>query len=188
MNLRQLPNIISILRILLVVPVVWSLLQGAYLIALVLFLIAGLSDGLDGYLARRYQWITRLGGYLDPLGDKLLVVCSYLTLGWMGTLPAWLVIAVIARDGVIVAGTLVYRWLIADVEAEPLLISKINTALQLALVVLVILSLAALADVHLLIRGMMYLVFVTTVMSGVSYVTLWGYRAWQQWPQWRQRT
>lgn len=186
MNLRQLPNVISVLRILLVVPVVWSLLHSNYLAALILFLIAGLSDGLDGYLARRYQWITRLGGFLDPLGDKLLIVSSYLTLGWIGVLPLWLVSAVIIRDGIIVAGTLAYRWLIDDVEAEPILISKINTALQLLLVVLVILSLAQLNDVHLLIRAMMYLVFVTTVMSGVSYMVLWGYRAWQRWPQRRQ--
>lgn len=186
MNLRQLPNVISVLRILLVVPVVWSLLHGHYLAALILFLIAGLSDGLDGYLARRYQWITRLGGFLDPLGDKLLIVSSYLTLGWIGMLPLWLASAVIARDGIIVTGTLTYRWLIDDVEAEPILISKINTALQLLLVVLVILSLARLNDVHLLIRAMMYLVFVTTVMSGVSYMVLWGYRAWQCWPQRRQ--
>lgn len=182
MTLRQLPNLISIIRILLVIPVVWSLLKGAYMTALVLFLIAGLSDGLDGFLARRYQWITRLGGFLDPLGDKLLMVCSYLSLGWIGALPDWLVIAVIARDGVIVAGTLAYRWLIADVEAEPILISKINTALQILLVLLVILSLATLADVHMLVKWLMYLVFITTVMSGVSYVLLWGRRAWQQWP------
>ncbi len=182
MNLRQLPNLISIIRILLVIPVVLSLLDGAYLNALVLFLIAGLSDGLDGYLARRYQWFTRLGGFLDPLGDKLLMVCSYLALGWIGALPGWLVIAVIVRDAVIVAGTLAYRWLVAAVEAEPILISKINTGLQILLVLLVIVSLATLADVHLLVEWMMYLVFVTTVMSGVSYVVLWGYRTWHQWP------
>lgn len=187
MNLRQLPNIISLVRILLVVPVVWSLLQGAYTAALVLFLIAGLSDGLDGYLARRYQWITRLGGFLDPLGDKLLMVCGYLTLGWIGALPFWLVATVIARDVIIIGGTLAYRGLIGAVEAQPLLISKLNTGLQILLVLLVIISLAGLFELPGLINGLMYLVFVTTVMSGVSYVTLWGYRAWQQWPT-RRRT
>jgi len=185
-NLRQLPNLISILRILLVVPVVWSLLQGAYTTALILFLIAGLSDGLDGYLARRYQWITRLGGFLDPLGDKLLMVCGYLTLGWIGALPGWLVGTVIARDVIIVLGTLAYRWLIADVEAQPLLISKLNTGLQILLVLLVILSLAGGFELPGLLGVLIYLVFITTVMSGASYVTLWGYRAWQQWPTRRQ--
>ncbi len=182
MNLRQLPNLISLLRILLVAPVVWSLLQGAYTTALILFLIAGLSDGLDGYLARRYHWITRLGGFLDPLGDKLLMVCGYLTLGWIGALPFWLVGTVIARDVIIVLGTLTYRWLIANVTAQPLLISKLNTGLQIVLVLTVILSLAGWLDLPMLVKGLMYLVFITTVMSGASYVALWGYRAWQQWP------
>lgn len=188
MNLRQLPNLISILRILLVAPVVWSLLQGAYTTALILFLIAGLSDGLDGYLARRYQWITRLGGFLDPLGDKLLMVCGYLTLGWIGALPFWLVGTVIARDVIIVLGTLAYRWLIANVAAQPLLISKLNTGLQIVLVLTVILSLAGWLELPLLANALMYLVFITTVMSGTSYVVLWGYRAWQQWPTRRRRT
>ncbi|MGD8407117.1 MAG: CDP-alcohol phosphatidyltransferase family protein [Thiohalophilus sp.] len=188
MNLRQLPNLISILRILLVLPVVWALLRGDYRTALVLFMIAGLSDGLDGYLARRYGWITRLGGLLDPLGDKLLMVCGYLTLGWIEALPGWLVGTVIARDGIIVGGTLAYRWLIGTVKTEPLLISKINTGLQIVLVLLVILSLAGLLELPLLVKGLMYLVFVTTVMSGIAYVTLWSFRAWQAWPQRRKRT
>lgn len=186
MNLRQLPNIISVVRILLVVPVVLYLLEGRYTLALILFLVAGLSDGIDGYLARRYSWITPLGGFLDPLGDKLLVVSSYLSLGWLGALPVWLVSAVIIRDLVIVAGTLLYRGLIGQVQAEPILISKINTGLQILLVVLVIASLAALADVHEVVQGLMYLVFVTTVMSGVAYVFLWGRRAWLAWPMRRK--
>lgn len=188
MNLRQLPNLISVLRILLVLPVVWALLRGDYHVALILFLIAGLSDGLDGYLARHYGWITRLGGLLDPLGDKLLMVSSYLTLGWIEALPGWLVGTVIARDGIIVSGTLLYRWLIGPVKAEPLLISKLNTVLQITLVLLVILSLAGWLQLPLLVKGLIYLVFVTTVMSGISYVTLWSYRAWRAWPQRRQRT
>ena len=179
MKARHIPNIISVIRIILVIPVVVCLLQGNYHWALLLFLIAGLSDGLDGYLARRFGWSSHLGGILDPMGDKLLMVFSYLVLGWLQYLPLWLVVAVILRDVIIVSGGLLYRILIGKVVAEPLLISKINTVLQILLVLLVLISLAIWQVPAQIIEILTYVVFITTVMSGVSYVVLWGQRAWQ---------
>ncbi len=177
MRARSLPNIISTLRILLVPPVVLTMLEQRWGVALPLFLIAGLSDGLDGYLARRYHWTSRLGAILDPIGDKLLMVSSYLVLGWLAILPWWLVGLVIFRDVVIMAGTVIYRYLIGVVEFEPILLSKINTVCQILLVTLTLCVLAGLEILAGLQILLIYIVLVTTVSSGIAYVVLWGRRA-----------
>ncbi|MCG6886945.1 MAG: CDP-alcohol phosphatidyltransferase family protein [Proteobacteria bacterium] len=177
MNPRNLPNIISVFRILLVPPVVWYLLHGRYDIALGLFLLAGFSDGLDGYLARHYQWTSRLGAILDPLADKLLMFASYLTLGWLHDLPVWLVAVVILRDVVIIGGSLMYRWLIGRVEFKPMWISKLNTVCQILLVTLTLLILAGLDILQQVQTGLIYLVLVTTISSGIAYVYVWSRRA-----------
>jgi len=179
--LKSLPNIISILRILLVIPTVYFLSEHKYSNALLVFLVAGLSDGLDGFLARRFGWITRLGSFLDPMGDKLLMTASYFMLGYLGHLPVWLVLLVIGRDLVIVIGALAYRLLVQDISMQPLIISKINTACQIFLVLLMIYDLSdipgaahvpAWASV-----SMVYAVMVTTILSGISYVYIWTVRA-----------
>ncbi|MDE2089174.1 MAG: CDP-alcohol phosphatidyltransferase family protein, partial [Gammaproteobacteria bacterium] len=108
MTRRDLPNLISVLRMLLVLPVVALLMTEHYREALLLFGLAGLSDALDGFLAKRYGWTSRLGAVLDPLADKILLVSSYIALGWLRLLPLWLVAAVIVRDLVIVIGAAVY--------------------------------------------------------------------------------
>lgn len=177
MNLRNLPNLISMFRILLVPPVVWYLLEGRYDIALGLFLLAGFSDGLDGYLARHYHWTSRLGAILDPLADKLLMFASYLTLGWLQDLPVWLVAAVILRDVIIIGGSLVYRWLIGRVEFQPLWISKLNTVCQILLVALTLLILAGIPALQPVQTGLVWLVLATTVSSGIAYVWVWSRRA-----------
>lgn len=178
---RQIPNLISVLRILLVVPLGYSLWREDYAAALSLFVIGGLSDGLDGFLARRYQWITSLGKVLDPMGDKLMMVTSYLLLGWHGVLPWWLVILVILRDVIIITGSLAYRLLIGSVKMEPLWISKWNTVFQIMLVVLVMLNQLTTVITPWLIESMFIVVAITTVLSGYNYVKLWGGRAWQAW-------
>ena len=177
MQARQIPNLISILRILLVPPVVALLWQGRYDWALALFLIAGVSDGIDGYLARHYRWTSRLGAILDPLADKLLMVSTYLVLGWLDDLAGWLVGLVIWRDVVIVAGTLLYRWRVGPVAFEPLMISKINTVCQIALVVVTLLRLSGLESMVWLQGLLIAVVTVTTLASGLAYVFIWSHRA-----------
>jgi len=177
MMLRQLPNLISIFRIILVWPVVQCLLTGQYVLAWWLFIIAGASDGVDGYLARRFDWRSELGAMLDPVGDKLLMVSSYLALGWLAQLPVWLVALVILRDVIIVAGTMFYQGITGDKVIEPLTISKINTIVQILLVIVAIFSLAYWALPILLTQLLIYIVAITTVTSGVSYVVLWTRRA-----------
>ena len=180
MKLYYIPNLISSLRILLVIPLTFFLLQKNYDIAFVIFIIAGLSDALDGYLARRYNWFTRLGVILDPIGDKLLMLASYLILGFQEYIPMWLVYAVILRDVIIVLGSLLYRLLIGEIEIEPILSSKINTALQISLIVVVLFTLAVYPIKPVFVLAFMCVVFLSTIISGSCYIYQWGQRAWAQ--------
>jgi cardiolipin synthase len=174
---EDIPNLISILRIFLSIPVVWMLLEQQFGVALVLFLVAGISDGLDGFLAKRYGWQSQLGGLLDPLADKVLLVSSYLSLALIGIVPVWLVLLVILRDLVIVTGALVYHFRVTELEAEPSMISKTNTLAQIVLVLSVVLDRGLMALPDLFITAMIWLVVLTTLASGINYVWVWSRRA-----------
>lgn len=121
---RDIPNLITGLRILLVAPFLWLLLKEHYGAALVLFAVAGVSDALDGFLAKYYGWTSELGGILDPIADKLLLLGAILALGWLHELPGWLVMLVLVRDALIVGGAISYHLMIARFQAAPLMISK----------------------------------------------------------------
>ncbi len=176
MILRHIPNIISVFRILLVWPVVYCILQGNYDQALWLFLIAGISDGVDGYLAKHFRWQSRLGSILDPIADKLLIVCSYAAVAWVGLIPLWLWITIFLRDFIIVTGGLAYHFLIGKFEMAPSLISKFNTVMQIALL-LVVLSLQITQVPAWVTQWMVFLTLVTVVLSGLDYVSVWGRKA-----------
>jgi cardiolipin synthase len=137
-KLKYIPNMICIGRIILVAPIVWALLDERYGLALLLSVIAGLSDALDGYLARRFDWRTRLGGLLDPAADKLLMSASFVTLTWMGWVPLWFAAIVVGRDIIIITGTIVYQILVAPVHGEPTAASKLNTFLQISFILVTI--------------------------------------------------
>lgn len=173
MTLRDLPNLISILRILLVAPVAVMLMDKDYLMALILFVVAGISDGVDGYLARRLDCRTHLGAFLDPFADKLLMLVCYLSLGYLEELPIWLVGAVIGRDILIVAGAAFYHYLVDTMEIRPSRLSKLNTVLQILLVVVVLMALAGAPLPELFVQTMIWAVFTTTVLSGVGYLLEW---------------
>jgi len=173
----DIPNLITVIRILLVVPVAWVLLQQQYLLALVLFFVAGASDGLDGFLAKQFGWTSRLGAILDPLADKALLVTCYAALAWVGLLPVWLLILVVARDLVIVAGAVVYNFRIQRLEADPTLISKLNTLLQILLVLLVITQQLNDWFTPVWATVLIYAVTVSVIWSGLDYVITWGRRA-----------
>ncbi|MCB1521472.1 MAG: CDP-alcohol phosphatidyltransferase family protein [Hyphomicrobiaceae bacterium] len=133
----SIPNLITLGRVILVPIVFWLLLTGEMKAAFIFFVVAGISDGVDGYLAKRFGWTTELGAYLDPLADKLLLVCIYIALGVAGELPSWLVIAVVTRDVLIVMGV-VLAWVLGNpVVIHPLLVSKTNTVAQIVLAALV---------------------------------------------------
>ncbi|MGD2116719.1 MAG: CDP-alcohol phosphatidyltransferase family protein [Chromatiales bacterium] len=177
MQKKDIPNIISVLRILLTIPVIWALLEQQFLLALVLFFIAGVSDGLDGFLAKHYHWQSRLGGLLDPLADKALLVSSFLCLGGLGLLPSWLVALVILRDVVIVSGALIYTIQIEELNAQPSLVSKLNTLLQILLVLLVVVAQGVYPLPAIITQSMIWAVTITTVLSGIDYVIDWSRRA-----------
>lgn len=177
MKASDIPNLLTIARMLLVPPIVWMLLQRQFELALVLFFIAGFSDGLDGFLAKKMGWESRIGALLDPLADKLMLISCYLALAWLGLLPVWLVVLVLLRDLVIVIGATLYHFRIEKVEAAPTIVSKLNTLLQILLVLLVIAGQIITLDVSALVQAMVYAVAVTTVWSGIDYVFIWGNRA-----------
>lgn len=177
MSLNWIPNAISILRIALVGPVLWLILHDQYAWAMLLFWIAGFSDGIDGYLATRYGWESKTGALLDPIADKLLVAGMFITLTYTQHIPLWLTGVVLFRDVVIVGGAVAYNYFVRPVEGEPTKISKINTVIQL-LYLLLVLSRAAFDwpdPITLTILGAATLV--TVVISGVDYVMQWAERA-----------
>jgi cardiolipin synthase len=174
---EQIPNAISVARIILVAPTAWLLLEQRYGAAFVLFLVAGASDALDGHLAKRFGWQTPLGGLLDPIADKLLLVVSFLCLGWLGELPAWLVGLVILRDLVIVSGATAYHFRVARLEADPLFISKANTVLQIVLVLAVAARQAGAGLPEGFVTIGVWVVAASTLASGVAYVVEWSRRA-----------
>jgi cardiolipin synthase len=158
----------------LAIPISLLLLHEWYGAALLTFMVAGLSDGLDGYLAKRFSWHSRLGSILDPLADKVLLVTNYVVLGSMGSIPLWLVAAVIGRDVIVISGALAYHVLVGRYELAPSFASKVNTALQLVYVVAVVASLGIISLPSWLMNGLIYGVLATTVWSGVDYVWTWG--------------
>ena len=177
MSLSWLPNAISLLRIVLVVPILSLILSDDFAWALALFFVAGFSDGVDGYLAKRFDWHTRLGGLLDPVADKLLVAGTFITLAYAELIPVWLAVVVIARDLVIVGGATAYNFIVKPLEGEPSKISKLNTVLQL-LFLLFVLSRAAFDwpdEISITVLGAAILI--TVVISGVDYVYSWSSRA-----------
>lgn len=171
---EQIPNIITVIRILSIAPICWLLWRGSYSLALILLVLAGLSDALDGFLARRYGWFTRLGAMLDPVADKLFVVSVFIVFGLKGSLPWWLIALVIGRDVVIVLGALAYRLVRGKLDMHPLLISKLNTGLQIALLAVTLFHVAMHPLPDWFNQGLQWLVAATTCLSGMAYVYLWG--------------
>lgn len=178
MSLRLLPNVLTIFRMIVVGPIVFLLLTDKFAMAFYIAMAAAVSDLLDGYLARTFGWMTHWGGVLDPLADKLLLVSTTLTLGWLGHLPWWLVGLIVVRDVMIVVGGYYYHFRVARlVTATPTVFSKWNTLCQILLVVSVMLGLAFPRVEGPWIIVLVYLTAVTTVATGVHYVAIWSRKA-----------
>jgi len=168
-NWRFIPNFITLLRFAAVPLLVYWLFDSQFYNALVLCFFMGLSDALDGYLARTFDWRTTLGAYLDPAADKVMLISAYVALGALDLIPHWLVLAVIMRDVVLLSGALSYVTSTRRLEIQPSLISKVNTFVQIVLVLAVIYSqissIPALA-IHILVG----LTLFTTVASAYDYL------------------
>lgn len=169
-GLRQLPNAITAIRLLLIVPIAVSILRRDWPAAIALFLLAALSDGADGFLAKRFGWQTRLGALLDPAADKLLVATMFVTLAVLGEAPLWLAAAAVGRDLVIVIGALAYRLAFGALSVRPTVASKLNTLCQLFFVLIVVVRRAAGQPPEWCETLMGALAFVTIVVSGLDYV------------------
>lgn len=169
----SIPNFITVLRIVLVPVIVYLMITANMLAAFWLFVLAGLTDGLDGYLAKRFSQHTVLGAYLDPLADKMLLVSIYLVLGVLGDLPIWLVILVVSRDLLIVAAVILSWMLDRRVSMRPLMISKINTALQIVFAAFVMADLGHALDLGDLRRVGLFIVAGLTVASAGAYLSTW---------------
>ncbi len=174
---KDIPNIISVLRVVMTIPIIYLLITKDFSNALILFAIAGASDALDGFLAKHYHWESHLGGLLDPLADKTLLVACYLVLGAIGELPIELVMVVMLRDLIIIGGAFLYHYSVEELEANPSLVSKFNTLIQILLVLAVVMNAGPLQLPELLIQGLIGLTFITTIASGVNYIWVWGRRA-----------
>lgn len=170
----NLPNLISLGRLLLVPLAIWLILGGRYGAAFWVFIVAGVSDALDGFIAKRFDRRTRLGALLDPVADKALLVSVFVTLGLAHQLWTSLVILVVFRDVMIVGGFLLIQAFAVPRYYDPLYISKINTGLQIALVAFVLARLGLGADASGVDTWLSYAVIATTVLSGLSYLVRWA--------------
>ena len=180
--IRQLPNLITIVRLLLVPPIGWLLWQQDYGVALLVIAIAGVSDCIDGELARRFDWRSRFGQFADPLADKLLVAVTFVVLVLQQHIPIWLVVVVVVRDLVIVCGAAAYRLLFHDIEISPTFVSKTNTVVQLVLPVLVLVTLLDAPSLSALVAAVVDpwlfgVAGVFAIWSGLDYVISWSRRA-----------
>jgi cardiolipin synthase len=167
------PNLITFLRFFLVPGVVYALLSGEVEWALAGFLVAGVSDGVDGYIARRYNQRSELGAYLDPMADKLLLVSVFVVLGLMGELPLWLVVAAVTRDALIVGAVLLSTIMAHPVQVKPLMVSKANTAVQIVVAAYVLTELAFGFELPMVASVLIVLSGLLTVASAGAYLVGW---------------
>ena len=177
----QIPNIISVLRLFLIVPVAYGILYAHWEFVLIMLVVAGVTDLLDGYVARRFEWTSRFGEIVDPIADKVTFggACVLLTLE--GHWPVWLLSVVLAREGVILGGAAAYKLLFKHLDIEPTLLSKTNTIVLVSVIVLVVIAqidfkFQALAVTILTWAGFP-LVTLFSIASGADYVRVWGHRA-----------
>jgi cardiolipin synthase (CMP-forming) len=176
--MRHLPNLICLLRLGLIWPVAAALAVGNFALALSLFIIAAVSDGLDGYLAKRFNWTSELGKFLDPMADKFLLMTVFIEAAWLGLVPWWITAAAVARDVMIGLGALVFRMWFGPLRGRPTLISKVNTAAQLLYLTTVMLSAAAGFPPHEVLDALALLTLVTIILSGYHYTATFTRRVW----------
>jgi cardiolipin synthase len=169
----NLPNLITLGRLLSVPLAIWLIIEARYGVAFWVFVGAGISDALDGYIAKRFDRRTRLGALLDPIADKALLVGVYVTLGIAGQLPHWLVILVVLRDVLILGGFALIQAATAPHRLGPLFVSKVNTSVQIALVGFVLARLGLSIDEGTVTAILIAAAALTTVLSGLSYLLRW---------------
>jgi cardiolipin synthase len=170
----SIPNIITLGRILLVPFIVWAIASNQLEIAFAIFIVAGVSDAVDGFLAKRFNMASELGALLDPVADKALLVSIYMALGIWGAIPRWIVILVVSRD-IMIVGAVIVSWLYGKpIPMKPLMVSKLNTVAQVAFAALVLASLGFGFDSTPYDLILMGLVTVFTLLSVSFYLVEWA--------------
>lgn len=178
MILKHIPNALTLFRSVLIAPFLVFLYRHDFVNAFYMFILAGFTDGIDGWLARHFNWQSPLGSFIDPLADKLLISASFISLALLGILPWWLVILVFMRDLTISAGVMAWFWFIQrKLDFEPTLLSKINTTLQLALVTFCLFELAFSVYTPSLINVLIVATAMTTTATYIDYVVTWSKKA-----------
>lgn len=177
MRLSYLPNVLTCIRFFLIIPVIYGLLNEHYTEALYFFVIAGVTDALDGMLARWFGWTSYFGSIADPLADKLLLMSSFITLCYLKIIPEWLMWAIVIRDLWIMCGAICYRIFVGKIQFAPSAISKINTFLQIILIPFILVNLGLYVMPPVLVYSSMCIVFLTSVASFMHYTWVWGKRA-----------
>jgi cardiolipin synthase (CMP-forming) len=169
----SIPNLITLARILAVPVILWAITSGEMQIAFILFLVAGLSDLVDGFLAKRFGMATELGAYLDPLADKAMIISIYVALGIVEAIPRWLVILVVSRD-IMIVSAVILSWLVdKPVKLKPIAVSKLNTVAQIVYATVVLAALTFGWEIPLVIGVLMAVVAVLTLLSVAFYVAEW---------------
>jgi len=177
MTLRHIPNLLSVLRIVLVFPVAMWILEGRFPAVIVLFGLAAFTDALDGYLAKSQGWTSELGKVLDPLADKLLLVTMFVCLSIVGLAPWWLAALVVLRDLVIFFGALTYKRLFGPVRGSPTIVSKLNTLCQILFCLATVAQAAYGWPGDAVLAALGALVMLSTTVSGIDYVLIYARRA-----------
>ena len=184
MTPAQIPNAITVVRIVLVVPTGWLMWQGSYGQALVLMAIASASDALDGWLARHFGWTSHFGAAMDPVADKLLIGTLFVVFWMQGHIPTWLGAIVIARDVLILVGAGIYRWLFEKIDFAPTFVSKANTTMQIVMLLLLLVELCQFGWLSRVASVLVdpycfWILALLGLSSGIDYVITWGLRAWR---------
>lgn len=168
-----LPNFITIARFIMVPVIILAMVNDQMLTAFVLFLLAGVSDGIDGFIARQFNQKSELGSWLDPIADKFMLVSVFVMLGWLGAMPSWLVILAVSRDGLIIAAVVLSSLMDNPVKVRPLMVSKATTVAQIVLIVLVLADLSGLARLNAVVGWTIFAVAGLTIASASAYLVTW---------------
>lgn len=175
-NILNIPNILTLARIVITPVIVYAILTGEAVMALVLMIAAGVTDMIDGAIARYFNQRTTVGAYLDPLADKLMLISAFVTLFIVDMVPLFLFLAVVFRDAVIVVGAVAYEMVTHQLKMEPSLISKATTFMQIVYVVTLLLHMAFPINEQW-IQGTLWVTFVVTCISGLHYMLVWTRKA-----------
>jgi len=175
-SILNIPNMLTLARIVVTPVIVYAILIGKAEMALVLMIAAGITDMIDGAIARYFNQRTTVGAYLDPLADKLMLISAFVTLFIVGKVPLFLFLAVLFRDAIIVVGAVAYEMVTHQLKMEPSLISKATTFMQIVFVVTMLLNMASPVN-ESWIQGTLWVTFIVTCISGLHYMFVWTRKA-----------